>query len=55
MDDRARREENDDNHNHRTSSPREADQRGDSNQRRESADERPALTERERRDRWPIG
>ena len=54
MDDSIRREERNDRERQRASQPDE-DQHDELAERREQARQRPALTPREREDRWPIG
>lgn len=54
MDEQTRRDQKDDNH-RQASRQHEDEQRDESRRLREGADERPALTRRERDDPWPIG
>ena len=54
MDESIRREERNDSERQRASQVDE-EERDDLAQRREQARQRPALTRREREDRWPIG
>lgn len=54
MDDSTRREERNDSERQRASHLHEED-RDELAERREQARQRPALTRREREDRWPIG
>lgn len=55
MDEKPRRSEHDDHENREVPDRREADQRDELAQRRKQPNERPALTRREREERWPIG
>jgi len=55
MDEKPRRNEHDDHPNRSIAGHREADQRDELAQRRDQPEERPALTRREREERWPIG
>jgi len=54
MDEQTRRGQNNDNH-RQASRHNETEQRDEPQRLREAADERPALTRRERDDPWPIG
>jgi hypothetical protein len=55
MDETPRRNEHDDQPNRNASGLRESDPRDELAQRRSQSKERPALTRREREERWPIG
>lgn len=55
MDEKPRRDEGQDGRNREATHADETDQRDDLARRRERSNEHPALTRREREERWPIG
>ena len=55
MDERTRRDDAHDGRTREASSAKETDQRDEPVRRREEYHEHPALTRREREERWPVG